>query len=353
MFTFRASRACCLLALTTFLPFAAESAPVRQSPASVRAQFTGKPSTVPDDYVPTPMGLYVSSKCVITFTHPAGEGGTINLAPEGILQADGTRKPIPACNLPRYNRDGSPYVANGDVMDSATGNHDLLISAPSGASTNVFSKLAGPTIPVPLPAKVAGQTIYFTTAMSAGANAAINFLGFNMPGHANTWVAGVAVADYYGNVILNLSENTYRASKGMWYAANDKGTVASNTTTKAKFQQDILTHYKGYISNFINYYTADLLNNNTIFSIQTFGVTSCDMLPPLDSIPGQYAVSPFYGNPAVTVSPKVWSNGLCNMTGTADPGVFSSGSSFSNYLVKYDASTAPQGRSATITFNAE
>jgi len=350
MFTFRASRACCLLALATLLPFAAESAPIRQSPASVRAQFTGKPSTVPDDYVPTPMGLYVSSKCVITLPYP--QGGTINLAPEGILQDDGTRKPIPACNLPRYNRDGSPYVANGDVMDSATGNHDLLISAPSGASTNVLSNLAEPTIPVPLPAKVAGQTIYFTTAMSAGANAAINFLGFNMPGHANTWVAGVAVADYYGNVILNLSENTYQPSKGRWYAANDKGAATSNTT-RANFQQDILTHYNGYISRFINYYTYDLLENNTVFSIQTFGVTSCDMLPPLDSIPGQYSVSPFYGNQPVTVSPKVWSNGLCNMTGTADPGVFSSGSSFSNYLVKYDASTAPQGRSATITFNAK
>jgi len=351
MFTFTASRACCLLALATFIPFAAESAPAKHSPASARTQFTGKPSTVPDDYVPTPMGLYVSSKCVITITETSSPYSSINLAPEGILQGDGTRKPIPVCNLPRYNRDGSPYVAGGDVMDSATGNHDLLISAPSGASTNVLSKLSKPTVPLPPPAKIAGQTIYFTTAMSANKDAAINFLAFNMPGHANTWAAGVAVADYYGNVILNFATNTYQTSKGIWYAANDKGT-ALDKTTSATFQQDILTHYNGYISKFVNYYTDNLLNNNTIFSIQTFGVTSCDMLPPLDSIPGQYAVSPFYGNPAISVSPKIWSNGLCNMAGTVDPGVFGNASTFSNYLVKYDTSTASTGRSAKITFIA-
>jgi len=70
-----------LLSLPLIMPGVSEAAPS----AGAKARFPVRPTNIPADYVPTPFGLYVSSKCVIVLG--PGDRGIHGRPPRGARRA--------------------------------------------------------------------------------------------------------------------------------------------------------------------------------------------------------------------------------------------------------------------------
>lgn len=303
--------------------------------ANAKPRNFAKPASVPADYVPTPLGLYVSPQCIITLN--TDDAATVTKDQTGSMY--GPLTSIPTCSLPRYNRDGTKYQQGDDLMDASSGNHDVIVSYDAPVASNLSSQLGG-SPHIPLPTNLSGQTIFLTAALTERGKGWLQFLGFNMPGFKDTWTAGTAIADVQGNVIIQI--------------ANKKTTDynLSSSLVNDRYIQSNSSMYRGNViytdkrSSGMNYNEDAMLSNNILFSIQTFGVTSCDMLPPSGELSGNYMITP-PGSGALTVTPKTWTSGLCNLKASTG------GQGTSTFNVKYDTEQQPKERSAKITYTTK
>lgn len=337
-----------LLSLALILPASREAA----AGTGPKARSSARPASVPADYVPTPFGLYVSPKCIITLnkTDEFAPGSFAVNDKYGIVLSADTFKPIPPCNLPRYNRDGSPYQQGADLMDGSTGNHDLIVSAKSDVPAYMTSTLEQMEDFFEAPGNVSGQIIFLTAAIAGRAKGWFQFYGFNMPGHENRWQMGTAISDVHGNVVQQFSNVKYSDYKPKLKFSIDNDRYNKLTPPSSEYRGSI--SYNDQSSVGLNYGTDDMLSNNIMLSLQTFGVTSCDMLPFSGKISGvasfQKAGPPF--GKQLDVTPTTWSSGLCKLKATTQPDALSQ-----NFTVTYDTMPPidPQARSATITYTTK
>jgi len=336
-----------LLSLALIMPGASEAAP---SPGA-KARFPVRPTNIPADYVPTPFGLYVSSKCVI-FLGPndqiPGLGFVISET-QGILQPDNsTYKPVPACTLPRYNRDGSIYKGT-DLMDTSNGNHDLVISYESAAPLNMTTRFTYPPLgfspsPYPIPKNISGQTIFLTDGMTNGNDGWLQFWAFNMqaPQFSPTWRTGSAFANINGNVIIILDwSSNWPNYMVNFYMTNDTGQGLAEGMYRGA------PRFGAQGTPWTQYDSEIFLSKYTLISMQAFNVTSCDMLPDTTKLQGDTKFLNSNTRRVDYASPTVWSSGLCNLSATA-----SQNTATPEFTIAYDTSPAPKGRSAKITYTA-
>lgn len=329
MLKFISKLALSLFSVALMLPGAGEVS----ANANTKTRNFARPTSVPADYVPTPLGLYVSSKCVLTL--PAAEA--VLVTKTGMGPSSGPLASIPHCSLPRYNRDGSEYQQGANLMDESSGNHDVIISYDAPVPANLSSQLGGaPRIAIPT--NISGQTIYLTAALTKREKGWFQFLAFNMPGFKNVWIAGTAIADIQGNVIIQTATPGHDGSDfTSFIIAND---LIKNSTGSV-YRGAV--NYSGTKTAWMNYQENTMLSDSVLFSMQTFGVTSCDMLPPSGKISGNAVILNSDSNP-LTINPTTWSSGLCNLKATTgNPGS-------NNFSVTFDTNQKPQGRSATITY---
>ena len=339
-----------LLSLALIMPGVSEAAP---SPGA-KARFPVRPTNIPADYVPTPFGLYVSSKCVIFLgrENEIPNFGFIISYDRGIMQPDRTYKPVPACTLPRYNRDGSIYKG-AELMDTSTGNHDLIISyesaMPVAMDTNLtYPPLASSNPPFPAPKTILDQTIFLTNGMTSGNAGWLQFWAFNMqapqdwPPLNYSWRTGSAFPNINGNVIIVFD----RASGWLGNTNFAIGNDTEQGRADGMYRGQPIFNVQG--TAWTQYYSPTLLSKNTLLSMQAFNVTSCDMLPDTTKILGNAQFITKFTRNADPVSPTVWSSGLCNLAATT-----SQNTSNPQFTITYDTSPTPKGRSAKITFVSE
>jgi len=313
---------------------------------------TPLPENIPADYVPTPMGLYVSPKCVIYLFPPEGASGYRISKTAGIRQPDGTYTPIPACTLPRYNRDGSLYQEGVELMSASGGNHDLIISFKGPEDVGITTNFSQPHITdialLPVPRNISGQTIFLTSGMSNRGDGIFSFLAFNMrvarpyqylssESGRNEWRAGAALANVNGNVIMVMDAPSSSGMGNMFLL--DRGLRGEEREYVG------MTYFPPQGTPFLTYDTPLLLPQKTMISMQTFNITSCDMLPDAKKIFGNSVIS--LPGSLFTTSSTVWSSGLCNLAATA-----SQNTSNPEFKITYDTSPTSKGKSAKITFTA-
>lgn len=328
-----------LISLAVCLPSTGEAKPTRNTAATGTAP---KAAAIPENYLPTPFGFYVSDKCYIRLEADEEIVGT-----QIYSAKHNAYKDVQQCEHPAYNRDGTLYIPHADFINTASGNHDLIVYGRAPAA-NVINNAAFflHRSNLAAPATIKDQTLYYATGATGSFDGIYSFFGWNIPHHPKQWAYGMMLPSLKGNVI---------AKTGAYADASRLSPLVSG----GRRLQDPYT-YLSYITATpdtkllnTNYISKPNLTMGTAFSLQTFGVTSCDMLPGTGEADGTFEIE-FVNSGGINdyiTEFENYSSDLCNMKVTRINR--SRGFNYHNsFVLSYDKATA-KGRSAIITYTTK